>query len=91
VIKTNCTGFEVAYTDKLRTKIIINQLSNDSPAQRAGLNIDDEVISINKQNAYEIGVLGIHQMLQENNKEFEIQVKRKGEVYTLYFSSQQLL
>jgi hypothetical protein len=85
LIETNCAGFEVAYIDNSRTRIIVNQLSNDSPAQRAGIMIDDEVIAINMQDALKVGVLGIHQMLKEHGKEIEIQVKRDEEIITFLF------
>jgi hypothetical protein len=78
-IKNNCAGFEVSYSDASYSKIIVSQLFESSPAKKAGIMINDEIISINNQRAQSLGVLGISNKLQEPDSEMEIAVRRNNE------------
>ena len=74
----NASGIDVQLNEDL-SKVLIHQVYADSPAEQAGLKINDVLLSINGQDAIELGVVRIRKMLRETGKEVTITFLREGE------------
>lgn len=76
----NSAGFKPAYTDTSKSHIVVSELYENSPATAAGLKIGDEIIKINNQDAKQLGVLKIKEMLNQPGIALNIQIKRNKEI-----------
>lgn len=71
----NCSGLDLQLTNKL-DKILIHKVIENSPAERAGLKVDDILVSVNGKNALTMGIAAIEELL-----------KKEGETITLVIKS----
>ena len=86
----NCSGLEIGMDDTFQ-KVIIENVINDSPAEKSGLKIDDEIIKIKGIRVSTLQLRDIRDMLIQPGEEVEILVDRKGELYSYTFVLQSLL
>lgn len=87
--KTNRASNEISVIDNspdsfqykfaLKPKFIVSGTRKDSPAQKAGLIKNDELISIDNKNVKEMTLNNIHRILKTNvSQKIELEIKRKG-------------
>jgi hypothetical protein len=82
--EVNCSGLELV-TDDAFQKVIIDHVYAGSPAEEAGLEVDDEIVQINGANVSDFQLPQIRSMLSQDGEEVEILIDREGELrsYTL--------
>jgi len=74
----NCSGLKLALDDTLQ-KVIVDYVSEGSPAHEEGLKAGDEIVRIDGKIASQLGLPQVRIMLSQAGKEVEIVVDRKGE------------
>ncbi|CAH8283885.1 PDZ domain-containing protein [Mariniflexile fucanivorans] len=75
------------YKISLKPAYIIVELRKNSPAERAGLLIDDVIISINNKPSYQFSLQQItHEFYEEVGKRIRLKVDRDGKVLTFSFN-----
>ena len=82
--EVNCSGLELVMDDAFQ-RVIINDVYAGSPAHKAGLKINDEIVQINGANVSDFQLPQIKSMLSQDGEEVEILIDRNGELrsYTL--------
>lgn len=80
------TGFSIYYVNG---KIIVDDVIKDSPADKAGFKIEDEIISVGNNISHSIQQF--KDMLQEPNIKLQVIIKRKGELMTMQLNTGSIL
>ena len=65
--------------DKSLDKLLIHQIYDNSPAEKAGLMVDDEILEIGGKSAKELGLVGVRDLLAKSGETVTIKIKRKRE------------
>ncbi|WP_333876905.1 aspartyl protease family protein [Flavobacterium sp.] len=96
-IKMGTTN-EGRFQDNLRIKFELKPVFKiynvraGSTAELAGLQKDDKILKINKQNAHALSIEKINELLKsEEGKIIEMEVDRKGHVYTFRFQLKSII
>jgi C-terminal processing protease CtpA/Prc len=61
-------------------KILVNNVYDNTPGDKAGLKIDDEIMEINGLDIKEYSFMEVKALLRENGKTIELLIKRDGKV-----------
>ena len=81
----------MAYGDKLNV-YFINDLIKGSPAEKAGLQVDDEVIALNGSPAFLYDLTEVNSILKRNKGErLRLIIRRDGNLIQFVLKHQRLL
>jgi len=76
----NMTGIELIAPDPGIPRFMIFQIRENSPAHRAGLHVNDEIISINNRNTEDLSMNEIYKLFQSREgRKLKIIINRNGE------------
>src|SRR5690606_18283386 len=82
----------VSYKFELKPVIKIYRIRENSPAEKAGLLKDDEIISINGKKAYKFSLQEINKLLKsKEGKQIRFEVKRNDKVLKYVFNLKSIL
>ena len=73
----NCSGIDMQLS-KDKSKVLIHQVFEDSPADEAGIQLDDELISINGESISSMSLARAKKMLRKEGETVSITIKRNG-------------
>jgi len=76
-VSVNCSGMDIQMNEDM-SAVLIHQIIADSPASNLGINVNDELVSINGKKAMDLSLVEIEQMLKKAGETVTIQVRRKG-------------
>lgn len=80
------------YNYKLKPIFQIYAIRKDSPADRAGLQIEDKIVKINNKTALQLSIQSITDLFQsEEGKQITIVVDRNGQILTFEFQLEKIL
>lgn len=80
------TGFSIYLVNG---KIIVDDVINGSPADKAGFKIDDEVVSVGTN--FSNNIQQYKDILQEPNARIQVIVRRKGQLMTIILRTESIL
>ncbi len=80
------TGFSIYL---INGKIIVDDVIKDSPAEKAGFKIDDEIISVGTN--FSNNIQQYKDILQEPNARIQVIIRRKGELMTMILRTETIL
>jgi hypothetical protein len=86
----NCSGLEIVFDDSLQN-VVVDYVYADSPAEKIGLKVGDEVVQINGINTSLFQLPEIRSMLNRDETDIEILIDRKGELHSYSFRLQALI
>jgi len=75
---TNCSGFDVQLAKDKET-VLIHEIFENSPAEEAGMKINDELIEINGKTMAEVNLPGIKQFLKQEGEKVDLRIRQRGE------------
>lgn len=73
----NCSGIDVQLS-KDKSKVLIHQVFEGSPAASNGIQVNDELVSINGQSAMDLGIPGIEKLLKSSGSTVKLSIKSGG-------------
>ncbi|MFI1745464.1 PDZ domain-containing protein [Thalassobellus sediminis] len=77
---------DTQYKMSLKPAYAIVELRNNSPAQKAGLQLGDVILSVNEKQAFNFSLQQLmHLFYAESGKNMKLKVDRKGEILTFKF------
>lgn len=80
------TGFSIYYVNG---KIIVDDIIKDSPAEKAGFQLDDEIVSVGKN--FSNNIQQYKDILQEPNVKIQVIIRRKGSLHTIMLNTSSIL
>ena len=80
------TGFSIYYVNG---KIVVEDVIKDSPADKAGFRIDDEIISVGSNISHNIQQF--KDLLQEPNTKLQVIIRRKGQLMAIVLNTGSIL
>jgi C-terminal processing protease CtpA/Prc len=86
----NCSGMDVQLSED-KQKVLIHQVYENSPASKAGIKVNAELISINGESASEHDMQDIIQMLRKEGSIVELVVKQDGTEKSVSFELKALI
>ena len=85
----NCSGMDMQLSED-KQKVLIHQVYENSPAAKAGIKVNAELISINEKKASEIDMQDIVQMLRKDGSIVELVIKQDGTEKSVSFELKKL-
>ncbi|XOV94194.1 MAG: aspartyl protease family protein [Bacteroidota bacterium] len=88
VVEVNCSGMDVQMNEEM-SAVLIHQIIKGGPADVAGIELNDELISINGKKAMDLTLVEIEKLLKKDRGTAELIVKRGGieKTYSLKLNS----
>lgn len=80
--RVNASGLDIQLNSD-RSAVLIHQVYEDSPAMKAGININDVLVSVNGESALELGIAKIKDILSEPGQEVELTILQGGKKNTI--------
>ncbi|MEQ9466431.1 MAG: aspartyl protease family protein [Ekhidna sp.] len=75
--KVNCSGIDVQLS-KDKSKVLIHQVFDDSPAAEAGIKINDELVKINGKKMDEVSLAEVKKILKEEGETVDLVINQGG-------------
>lgn len=75
--KVNCSGIDVQLS-KDKSKVLIHQVFEDSPASEAGIKLNDELVKINGKTMNEVNLAEVKKMLKQEGETVNLVVNQGG-------------
>ena len=74
----NCSGFDVQLADDKET-VLIHEVFENSPASKAGIKINDELLKINGKSMDEVDLPDVKKMLKMEGETVDLVIKQGGD------------
>ncbi len=78
-IAVNCSGLDLQLNKEM-TKILVHKVFEGSPAEAAGIKVDDELVSINGKAASELSLVEVEDLLKKGGTKVTLVLDTAGEV-----------
>ena len=86
------SGMEIKAKGQAFNQYVVDRVTADSPADKAGIKEQDELIFINNQHVRELTISEIYRLLaRKEGKEIELFFRRKGELKFAYFNLKRMI
>ena len=89
-LTVNCSGIDLQLSPD-KEKLLVHQVFEDSPAHEAGIELDDELISINNTSVSELALPDIKEMLRQEGQSVNLVLKDEGKEKSVSLKLKSLL
>ncbi len=89
-IQDDASGFDLQYSKDM-TRLLIHRVHESSPASKAGIKVDDELLSVDGKPVSSMSLPEIRKKLSENGKEVQLTIKSGAENRTLSLALSQII
>ena len=86
----NCSGIDLQLS-KDKEKLLIHQVFENSPASKAGILLNDELVEIDGMRVKGVGLPKIQQILRKEGETIELLIARSGDMKTFSITLKSLL
>ena len=76
-VTVNCSGMDIQMNEDM-SAILIHQIIEGGPASDLGIDVNDELVSINGKKAMDLSLVEIEQMLKKAGETVTLMVRKKG-------------
>jgi predicted aspartyl protease len=89
-MSVNCSGIDVQMNEE-QTDVLIHRVFEGSPAEEAGVMVNDILVSIDGKNASELGLMDVEKMLKTPGKTVKLTLKNGGEMKEIELTLKELI
>ncbi|MCZ6694412.1 MAG: aspartyl protease family protein [Bacteroidetes bacterium] len=86
----NCSGLTIKFNEN-KSKIVIDNIVKNSPAQNAGLRINDEILAVNFKPSFDYELMEINQLLSIPGQRIALTVNSEGTIKEITLHLRSLL
>ena len=89
-LTVNCSGIDLQLSPD-KEKLLVHQVLEDSPAEEAGIKLDDELVSINNTSVSDLDLPDIKEMLRQEGQTVNLVLRDEGKEKSVSLKLKSLL